>query len=83
LWLRRRRRFDGQIIYSYLMIYGVARFVIEFWRDDPRGQLFGLSTSQFISVFMFALGLALSLYNWRRRSEQAVSRGQDAAAHAS
>ena len=35
MWLRKRRAFEGQIIYSYLMIYGVARFTIEFWRDDP------------------------------------------------
>src|SRR6266852_1327698 len=70
MWLRKRRAFDGQIIYAYLMIYGVVRFTIEFWRDDPRGQVFGLSTSQFISIIMFALGLGLTLYHFRRRAVQ-------------
>ncbi|HXU08237.1 MAG TPA: prolipoprotein diacylglyceryl transferase family protein, partial [Blastocatellia bacterium] len=69
--------------YSYLMIYGVARFTIEFWRDDPRGQVFGLSTSQFISIVMFALGLGMMLYQWRRRSNQRVPGGQDVAAQVS
>jgi len=83
MWLRKRRKFDGEIIYSYLMIYGVARFTIEFWRDDPRGQVFGLSTSQFISIVMFALGLGMMLYQWRRRSNQRMPGGQDVAAQVS
>jgi phosphatidylglycerol---prolipoprotein diacylglyceryl transferase len=53
LWLYRRRRFYGQIILAYALLYAVARFVIEFWRDDPRGEIAGLSTSQFIAIFLF------------------------------
>jgi phosphatidylglycerol:prolipoprotein diacylglycerol transferase len=83
MFLRTRRRFDGQIIYSYLMIYGVARFTIEFWRDDPRGQVLGLSTSQFISIIMLVLGLAMTLYQWRRRSKKAVAAAGDVAAQVS
>lgn len=37
----------------YLLAYGVWRFIIEFFRGDPeRGQLFGLSVSQIISVIL-------------------------------
>jgi phosphatidylglycerol:prolipoprotein diacylglycerol transferase len=43
LWLGRRRQFDGQIVLAYAILYAVARFTIEFWRDDPRGVIFGLS----------------------------------------
>src|SRR5262245_14227238 len=43
----RHRRFYGQVILAYALLYAVARFIIEFWRDDPRGDIFGLSTSQF------------------------------------
>ena len=74
LWLRKRRSFDGQIIYAYLMSYSVARFVIEFWRDDPRGQVLGFSTSQFIAVLLFAVGFGLTLYE-RRKSARAVAHG--------
>jgi phosphatidylglycerol:prolipoprotein diacylglycerol transferase len=66
LWLWKRRRFEGQVIYAYLIVYSITRFTIEFWRDDPRGQVLGLSTSQFISLILFTLGLLLTVYNWRR-----------------
>ncbi|HKP85590.1 MAG TPA: prolipoprotein diacylglyceryl transferase [Blastocatellia bacterium] len=69
-WLTKRRKFEGQIIYAYLMIYSVTRFTIEFWRDDPRGSVLGLSTSQFISIVMFAIGFILTLYHRRRTRTQ-------------
>lgn len=76
LWIRKRRAFDGQVIYSYLIIYSIARFTIEFWRDDPRGSVLWFSTSQLISIVLFALGVGLMIYQWRRTG----SRGQEAGA---
>ncbi len=60
LWLSGRKRFHGQLLTAYLMLYAAARFTIEFYRGDPRGSVFGgaLSTSQFIAVLLF-LGAAL------------------------
>jgi phosphatidylglycerol:prolipoprotein diacylglycerol transferase len=49
----RHRRFYGQVILTYALLYALARFIIEFWRDDPRGEIFGLSTSQFIAIVLF------------------------------
>jgi phosphatidylglycerol---prolipoprotein diacylglyceryl transferase len=48
----RYRRFYGQVILAYALLYAVARFIIEFWRDDPRGEIFGLSTSQLIAIIL-------------------------------
>lgn len=46
-----RRRFHGQVLLSLAMAYGVWRFLIEYVRDDPgRGEAFGFSTSQLISL---------------------------------
>ncbi|MCI0660393.1 MAG: prolipoprotein diacylglyceryl transferase [Acidobacteria bacterium] len=53
LLLYRRRLFHGQIILSYALLYALSRFILEFWRDDPRGEIAGLSTSQFIAVLLF------------------------------
>lgn len=50
-----RKRYDGQVFASFLMAYGVGRFVVEMFRADPRGVVLGLSTSQFISVLMMAI----------------------------
>jgi phosphatidylglycerol:prolipoprotein diacylglycerol transferase len=83
IWLRRRRSFDGQIICAYLVLYAVARFTIEFWRDDPRGEVFGMSTSQFISILMFILGVGLAIYHWRRRATPGITRQRGVAAQVS
>ena len=45
---------------TYLISYGVFRFVIEYLRDDYRGTFLGiLSPSQFWSVLMVILGVAM------------------------
>lgn len=59
LWLSRRRRFEGQVMLAYAALYAVARFIIEFWRDDPRGSLLGLSTSQLIAVLVFLVAASI------------------------
>lgn len=44
----------------YLIGYGVFRFLIEFVRNDDRGQLVaGISPSQFWSILMIGLGIGL------------------------
>jgi len=59
---RRRSKFEGQVGIFYLLLYGVFRFIIEFFRADPRGSLGPFSTSQIISLFLIAIGIFL----WRR-----------------
>lgn len=57
-YLHRRKKFDGQVLIAYGIIYSIVRFSIEFIRDDPRGDLLGfttltgLSTSQGISLLV-------------------------------
>lgn len=73
LWLHKRKRFSGQVILSYALLYSIIRFAIEFFRDDPRGDILGLttltglSTSQLIS-FVVAVGALLLLVVRRRRA---------------
>ena len=44
----------------YLVAYGIFRFLIEFVRDDERGQLLGfISPSQFWSILMIGLGVGV------------------------
>ena len=50
---------SGAVAGVYLMLYAVGRFAIEFLRDDPRGSVGVLSTSQFIAIFMFIAGAVL------------------------
>lgn len=57
----------------YLIVYGIFRFLIEFLRDDDRGQLFaGISPSQFWSILMVVGGVAVYfLLNWARKKRAA------------
>lgn len=66
IWMFRRRRFDGQIVLAYALMYAVARFIIEIWRDDPRGSLLGISTSQFIAVILFVGAVIAYFYRSRK-----------------
>lgn len=58
-WMLKRKKFDGQVFGAYLILYGVARFLIEFLRGDPgRGEVFGgaLSGTQLIALGLVVLG---------------------------
>ena len=53
--LYKKKRFAGKLIFIYLLIYAFSRFILEFFRgDDIRGFVFGISTSQFISLLIIA-----------------------------
>ena len=87
LWLHRRKRFSGQVILFYAVLYAVMRFTIEIFRDDPRGDILGLttltglSTSQMLSILIGLWGLITLILRWRRTSGGAekVSSTPDAA----
>lgn len=71
---RRWKRFDGQIIATYLMLYAILRSFNECFRgDSERGFVVGewLSTSQFISIILFIAGAALYVKFWRRKGREA------------
>lgn len=58
--ISKRTKADGQVAGFYLVFYSVGRFILEFFRGDlARGQVGPLSTSQFIAIFMFLIGLAI------------------------
>jgi phosphatidylglycerol:prolipoprotein diacylglycerol transferase len=64
---RRGRRFAGRTFWAYMFLYAVSRYVIEIYRGDPRGTVFGMfSTSQFISVVLAPLSLIMLFWLSRR-----------------
>ena len=54
--LRKQKRY-GKTFGIYLIGYGIWRFFIEFYRDDDRGAVGALSTSQFIAIFAVLIGI--------------------------
>ena len=61
VWRLTKKKPFGTISGWYMVLYGAWRFTIEFFRNDERGFVGALSTSQFISIFIFAFGIALLL----------------------
>jgi len=71
-WLFNRKKFPGQVFGAYLFLYGVARYFLEFIRDDPgRGSVFGgiMTGTQLISI---CLVLAGALIWWLRPQPRAL-----------
>lgn len=58
LWARRHRLEEtpGVLFGASLILLGVERFIVEFWRINPRIYA-GLSTAQFFSIFLVIVGI--------------------------
>ena len=79
LSIRRVKHFHGQVFASWLMMYSVLRSTVEMFRGDeergrilgwlatvPRSAWYNVSTSQFVSIAIFATGAALWVRYGRR-----------------
>jgi phosphatidylglycerol---prolipoprotein diacylglyceryl transferase len=66
----RGRQFPGRTFWLYILLYAVSRYIIEIFRGDPRGTVFMFSTSQFISVILIPLALAMLIYLARRATPE-------------
>ena len=54
------RAFAGRTFWTYLLLYPAARFLIEFYRGDPRGTVLDfVSTSQFISLLLIPTSIVM------------------------
>lgn len=71
MFIQSRKKFTGQVISSYMMLYAIGRSIVEVYRGDKiRGFVIDpyLSTSQFISILIFAAGLILYI-KWSKTNQ--------------
>jgi len=72
IWLERRPHRPGQVVWTMVLGYAVARFIIEYFRADPRGGLSLLgtafSTSQLIAFLLGLLSLIALAWIFRPRA---------------
>lgn len=67
------RKFAGQTLLVLTLGYSVSRFLLEYLRDDPeRGELYGFSTSQLISLALLPLAAIAYSMLAKRAREAAV-----------
>jgi len=62
---RRGKAFAGRTFWAYMLLYAISRYIIEFYRGDPRGMVLGMSTSQFVSLLLLPVA-AVMLIRLRR-----------------
>ncbi len=67
---RKGRPYPGRTFWLYMLLYAISRFVIEFYRGDPRGSVGIFSTSQFISVLLAPLAVVMLAYLRRATSPE-------------
>ena len=65
---KHKKKNEGETVFLAGVLYATWRFIVEFMRNDPRGEpVLGLSYSQFVSLFVFA-GCGLAFVLLRRRT---------------
>jgi phosphatidylglycerol:prolipoprotein diacylglycerol transferase len=80
LWmLFRKGRARGRLLWLYLLIYPIYRFILEFFRGDTyRGFIGFLSTSQIVSVILVVISAAVLIVKHNKensRASAAISEG--------
>jgi len=53
----RKKRYDGELVLNYIILYGISRFFIEFFRGDHAKIIYGLNTFQLISLLLIIIGI--------------------------
>src|SRR6188472_1351297 len=66
---RKGRPYPGRTFWGYMLLYAVSRFIIEFYRGDTRGTVGMFSTSQFLSLIIVPLSIAMLIVLGRRFAE--------------
>jgi phosphatidylglycerol---prolipoprotein diacylglyceryl transferase len=64
----KQKKFDGELILTYTLLYAVGRFFLEYLRGDiDRGFLFNglFSTSQFIALILGLFSLVIMMMRSR------------------
>ncbi|NRS48078.1 prolipoprotein diacylglyceryl transferase [Brevibacillus sp. HB2.2] len=70
LMLYRFKKFDGQVLFSYMILYSIGRFFIEGMRTDSLLIADTLRVAQLVSLCLVAAGVILMLV-FARKSKQA------------
>lgn len=71
LWLRRKKKpFDGYLMWLYFFLYAAYRFILDFWRETPPGPD-GLTIGQAGSLAVMAVALGFLWRGWRKQSSGA------------
>ncbi len=63
---KNKKKYEGLLFFSFIALYGLLRFLTNFYREDP-AILLGIGTGQFLSLLMFIAGISLIIWKLRKR----------------
>ena len=66
LWNRHR---EGDVVWLYLLLYGTARFLNEFLRNDQPPVVAHLTTAQLVCIALISVGGAMLWRSWNREPD--------------
>ncbi|MDI6828417.1 MAG: prolipoprotein diacylglyceryl transferase, partial [Armatimonadota bacterium] len=68
LAIEKRRRFSGEVFLSYLTMYSIYRFLIEFLRRGVTAEIWigGLTQAQWASIFIFCVAASILVLKVRK-----------------
>lgn len=65
-YLQERPHKQGQLFFTYLLLYSLKRFSVEFWRADNPDIFYGLTLFQIISILIFGFSLSKLIFLSRK-----------------
>ncbi|MBO4678091.1 MAG: prolipoprotein diacylglyceryl transferase, partial [Lachnospiraceae bacterium] len=71
LFIAKRTQKKGTVSACYIIFYSVGRFFIEMLRNDDRGSVGSLSTSQFYGIFSLILGVVVFIIAQKHKEPEA------------
>ncbi len=74
IFLERKHRFDGFLFGMFLILYGIARFTVDFYRYYE-SQMFifaGMDFNQVVSIIMFLTGIGILYYRSRAETHASI-----------
>ena len=63
----------GTVLACYVIFYSIGRFFVEMLRNDERGSVGSLSTSQFYGIFSLVIGLGIFVWAMKHKEKEAVA----------
>lgn len=67
IYMRKHKKYDGQILTTYLIVYSIGRFMIEGLRTDSL-MIGPLRTAQLVSLAGIVIGVVLHIYLMKRKN---------------
>lgn len=72
-FLLKKKLKEGLVLWIFVILYSLGRFIIELYRGDKGSVFLGLTDSQTISAGLFIIGLVCFIYFLKRSSPQSTT----------